>query len=849
MTSEASHSVTPSARKQLTFRFAIGVYFFLLTLVFFSPWVFQGKIFLAADILAMWQPWASMQPPDQQPQRPHNPLISDPVVQGFPLFYNRQLQSDGLKHWNPLILGGLPAINALFAGYARYYPPNLFVHRWLSPHSAYMIMLFVHLMAAGIFMFLYLRRCEVDIFGSLFGATTWMFSGYAMVWFEFLTTFIPVAYFPLMLWVYEGLIGENGWRYGVIGAVSLGMFILAMHIQYLLYLGVMSVGYVTFLCIRLLRDGCGARAVRRLILGVVGIGIGAVCIGTVEWLPMAQLVQESNRAVRELSFFDLFQKLGRVFFRHWITLMFPDYFGSPVMGIYLTPSNPGHEYMNYNELCFYMGMAPLFGLWAAIVGTKNRYSVFWLLMTLLFASMMCGGLSFYPLYKWFPGLGKLNPIRILILFMLSAIVSSAFGISGLSQCSQAQEARCRIGWWLLLLIVISFALTSSHHKLILWFHSEMQTSPYISNIVNVLSRLRALPSPVILKPLLLAITSCTFLVVYLHLRKPVWRLLASGAVLLVLIVDLISFGRSYNTTVRPEQIYPSTPAIEFLRNQTGIFRVVQDTANGFSNNTLGPFGIEELGGYANVYPERTNRLMSFIESGNWSGSFRYDRWVGFRRHGNWPLYSLMNVRYVLTSKDVKVTIPFLHKVYEGEISIYENQRVLPRAFIVHRVTVRKEVTDILKRMAEPDFDPGSEVVLEEQQTAFAASQAAAWESARTQQVPEVAESVQITRYETDELEVDARLSENGWLVVSNTYFPGWKAYASGKALRLQRADCGIMAVALPAGVHQVRFVYAPDSVKYGKWISVVGALGVLAVGGAAWMRRQNGRNGAFSHNT
>jgi len=322
-----------------------------------------------------------------------------------------------------------------------------------------------------------------------------------------------------------------------------------------------------------------------------------------------------------------------------------------------------------------------------------------------------------------------------------------------------------------------------------------------------------------LKPLLLTAGAFLLFAAYALLTDTRARLAIFALMLSLLAYDLISFGWYYNTTSPPEYVYARTPAIDFIKRQSGVFRVVMDTGKGFAMNTLAPFGIEELGGYAGVYPDRVNRLFSFIENRDLSS--RFGRWVGFTRHAQWRLYDMMNVRFVLMPRGAPPPGPDLRRVFSEEIDVYENPRALPRAFVVHRAFVEKNVDATLRAMASPAFEPGSLVLLEEAPRGGFAPPA----------TPATPGRANIARYSEDRIEIAADLPVNGWLVISNTFFPGWEATSDGKAATIQRADCALMALPLEAGRHEVVLAYRPRSIAWGKGLSLLGM--ALVLGGAA----------------
>ena len=84
--------------------------------------------------------------------------------------------------------------------------------------------------------------------------------------------------------------------------------------------------------------------------------------------------------------------------------------------------------------------------------------------------------------------------------------------------------------------------------------------------------------------------------------------------------------------------------------------------------------------------------------------------------------------------------------------------------------------------------------------------------------------------------MDVNLSDRGWLVLADAYFPGWKAFVrpfgadenQEQELTLYRANGALRAVYLPqAGQWTVRFVYSPMSFKLGLYISFLAGMALL----------------------
>jgi uncharacterized membrane protein YfhO len=75
------------------------------------------------------------------------------------------------------------------------------------------------------------------------------------------------------------------------------------------------------------------------------------------------------------------------------------------------------------------------------------------------------------------------------------------------------------------------------------------------------------------------------------------------------------------------------------------------------------------------------------------------------------------------------------------------------------------------------------------------------------------------------------------LVVSDTYYPGWKVFVNGNPKKIYQANYAFRAVPLNAGIHKVEFVYDPVSFKLGAGVTFLGILGCLLIG---WAVRRKG---------
>ena len=153
-------------------------------------------------------------------------------------------------------------------------------------------------------------------------------------------------------------------------------------------------------------------------------------------------------------------------------------------------------------------------------------------------------------------------------------------------------------------------------------------------------------------------------------------------------------------------------------------------------------------------------------------------------------------------------------VHSGDVKIYENLDGPPRAFVVHQAQVLDDEAAIVA-MKDPAFYPEQEVIL----------------APGGQGIPPLdapgEDRVEILAYKPEHIVISADLGEEGYLVLTDTYYPGWRAVIDGLDVPIHRADLLFRAVYLPAGQHRVEFVYDPLSLKVGAAISLVALLALL----------------------
>jgi hypothetical protein len=190
-----------------------------------------------------------------------------------------------------------------------------------------------------------------------------------------------------------------------------------------------------------------------------------------------------------------------------------------------------------------------------------------------------------------------------------------------------------------------------------------------------------------------------------------------------------------------------------------------------------------------------------------------------------PFLSFLNVRYALAPANAAIPRHWSVRAIDRNTQLLENTRALPRAFVPRNVRyTRANPVDEMK--SNDDFAGIAWIETTEYEPHIA---------------PNGPGTVRIER-EGLEYHLDATMQRPGWIVISETHWPGWRAYVDGRRVRAHFANHAFLGVYVPAGRHRVRVVFLPESFTWGRVVSL-GAGVVLGLMGLMGRMRQMRRMG------
>jgi hypothetical protein len=208
------------------------------------------------------------------------------------------------------------------------------------------------------------------------------------------------------------------------------------------------------------------------------------------------------------------------------------------------------------------------------------------------------------------------------------------------------------------------------------------------------------------------------------------------------------------------------------------------------------------------------------------------------------ILDLVGARMGLVVDDSVDQVQHPQRIAEG-MYLGERPTALPRAWIIHEIDVRptftsrapRAITRFTAEVAFPDRNPRdwrrTAVVETDQPLTLTPSEPAA-----------DSEDCRIVTAEPSRVEIEARLSAPGLVVLSDQYYPGWTAtvVTAGQSrivpiLRTNRVMRGLL---LPVGEHRIVYEFRPLSVFVG---AIVSGLTALALAGGfavtVWRRRSH----------
>jgi hypothetical protein len=735
-------------------------------------------------------------------------------------------QTGEMPLWCPYSFGGSPFVHDIQV--AAFYPPHLVLYVLpVDRVGAGLSWLIVaHLIVAGWCAYAYARSQGLGTVAALVAAMGYMFAGRWLLHLlgagHYIT--IGLTWLPLVLVCLERAIRRNSFLWATAAGLSFALIVLCTQPQWTLYGGVfvalwslgaalVEAGYL---------DGVGERSRQRTAKALARwIGYGtwavvlAVAVAAIQLLPTLEAAGHSTRAAGVDA--------GDVLDSGVRALLF-------LVGPALTtePANLVWEDRGGLGLVWLIAaaLAPL------LAGKRIRYQASVCLALVLFA--LGGALAF----QWLPGFRLFRqPARMLVvaafpIAYLAGVTTQAL-FAGPAP-SPLTHQRCR---GVMLRIVLAVGILTGGFAIRLVVQGQ-DIRPHFYWLT-----------------LLLTIPAAFWLLGPRSVERPT---LGAAAWFVILLIDLWALTKPL-VDVRPEEeIYAASSCVQSLIHATPGRMLDRDADEVGAGTPLGagaPLAmrhrLESLRGYNPLDHRRFKEYLQLV-SENDESLRPFAGPLAYPVIGNFPirnkgLLDLLGTRYLVQPSDWpleqegwRLVVVDAHPtgfdfVAGGthalpSYSIYENEHVFPRAFVVHCAASLPLGPDTLPALKATDFK--REVLLEE----YAADQAA--DSSESPYW-----TTTIREYQPNRVIIDAVETAAGWLVLTDVWYPGWTCTVDGEPVEVYRANYLFRAIHVDAGRHEVVFRFEPQSYRSGRIISLgtlglVAVLGLIALAGKLWAHRQ-----------
>lgn len=742
-------------------------------------------------LLFWWRLWA-LDPADRA-AIPSGDFTS----QYYPLqlFAARELAAGRLPAWDPYLNAGQPGLADIQTGV--FYPlnlaPNLFLALLGLPLTVGVLtaQVILHYSLASVFTYVLVRhlarrvgarRAAARFAGSV-AALTFTYAGYLTSFpVQQLTILETAVWLPLVLYALDqallspqagGELGRRRWpvAYILLGGVSLACALLAGHPQTAMYVvyATMAYGLSQWWPSRSQRRVSGMAFHSSRLIPLIVIILLGFALAAVQLVPTLTFISRSTRTGLDYDAVSWGFPLAET--THFL---YPGYFGS-------SPQ--------------YVGiLSPILAAAALLVKRARRQVIFWVGLASVSLLLAFGGNTF--LYSVFyllaPGFGAVrNQERAIYLFVFAVSVLAGLGalvlVQPLPRHARAALARFRrgLGWFFVVLLTLTALFYFGYLQ-------GLQQGVEINMFEGVLRH----------HTLILLILAGSVAVFSLRIRLPASRGRLVSLTLGLIALNLFTINWRFNLAQPvPGGAFPETGLVRFLKEQPGIYRISSAGLLPGGSSAAVVHQLEDITANTPMRLDAFQQLEDRVES--------------------WRLWQLLNVHYILDQRDVDSA--GLARVFEeGAVKAYRIQDPLPRAWVVHDLVISDDDRAVALLNA-PEFDPRASAVIPPGtglQTPSGAAETG---------TPSERGSCQVVSASPGRLTLDVTTVEPGLLVISQPFYPGWRATIDGERVSVYRVDFLLQGIPVDAGTRRVQLTYRNSA-----WPAVL-SLAVLLACLAAWI--------------
>ncbi|MFP4459775.1 MAG: YfhO family protein [Candidatus Zixiibacteriota bacterium] len=766
---------------------ALG-FLFIIWVVLFSKFIFSGDMLMGTDMM-------------QNGYFDRNFLANSLKDGFFPL-------------WEPYLHGGMPFIEAMHG--VVFYPTTI-LNLILPVHYALGLSMILHVLLAGLFTFLFLKRIGIPRMVAFIGGLSYMLAPFfvSYIYGGHDGKMFVISLFPLAMYALEVALRRKKLHYYLLFGLVYFFMVISPHMQLAYFSSWLLGAYFVFHHIRQLVK-------KREKIGQALLQTGAFFLGVLLLLAVAApQILPPTKYLGEYSQRKQHEESGYEYSTSWS--LHPGEMASLLNHDFVGQSVKENTYWSKNPFKLnsdYAGLLPIIiGIFALIFSTRPRKWLFFgsAVFTGIFA--LGGNTPFFRIfYHLIPQVKKFRaPSMIIFLFGFSMIVLMAYGLEAIADKKLREKiSKKKFNMYILIaagIVLLGAIITSAGGiSLIKFFNPSLSgTQMQAAN--------RAVENFTQTAWLNLFLIYIALGIMWLWFNRKMKAGFAVAIFSLIIVLDLWRVNKDYIQVIEPEPLYSKKQVVDYLLEQKekeGPFRVfiMPKTFGQIEDTYLANYGLEEV----TFTALHGNQLI-------W-----YDKFVGRlqSQQGKQPnlfypvFWDILNVRYLVTKSQLyEQWMSHLEAVgMIGNIAVYKNPNALPRATVFENYEITDDRQKIIDGLRMDALNPYKTVYLEEDP----GIQLLDKPDSLLRTYPAEVKGLE----SFNEFTVEANAPDGGILFLSENYYPDWKCYSDGKELPIMRANYSFRAVPLEPGQHTLEFRYESPIIKKSFMLSLIAI--ILTIG-------------------
>ena len=461
----------------------------------------------------------------------------------------------------------------------------------------------------------------------------------------------------------------------------------------------------------------------------------------------------------------------------------------------------------------YIGLTPIcFSILFFL--SKDRRRIFFASIMLISLILAFGGNT--PIYKVLYKLPPFNairyPVKFLFLLFFSLSATTAIGLERMRGYFESKDKKIRYSIQTFFYAGFVFALLWGYCNVfsadVERFFMKHAVKPPLYNEIwfNVHN---------IKRFLLFSFLFCSTSLLYLRIERKNLKNIILSTILFICISDLFLANYGFFSSIQWKWFIAREGLVKELPNaeETERYFVTVKTEREFQDVVLGKnsmsapyasmYGLYTVGGSEVMRVESQDTFLRMFSC--------FKNIVDAERLLNIGGIKNVIISYEIKSKDFRLIKK--EKLGDKDAYLYEYMKYPGRFLFFNNVRAMNNTNEARAEMIDgKDFDFRREIIIVDKSV----------RNLRGER--QVNGSTVMVSYEPNKAILNCETDQDAFLYVSDTYYPGWRAYVDGKETKIYRANLAFRAVEVPKGKHTVVFKYVPMSFYIGLCLTIFGIL-------------------------